>query len=147
MTINRKYPQPPEVLTEAARTEWFRVMRAYRNHSFICELDRGLLSAYAQSWGRWVEAETALGTVGDDESAGRILRRTANRYMHNMVDCAAMLGLTPISRARILAAAAGGAAAQPIGIKTERQREAERIAAGPYSPSLPPALRLVDDAG
>jgi phage terminase small subunit len=113
----------------------------YRYDDFIGELDRGVFSAYCQSYGRWVAAEAALKALVDDSVAANLLLGIANTAMRDMVRFADKLGMTPTSRARILATSAG----QPLGKKEAAHRAALSTAQGRFGPAPPPRLVVVGD--
>ena len=109
-------PDPPAHLTRAARTEWDRVIEETVGLGIMTNLDRGALAAYAQAYGRWVAAETALARMAERDSVteGLIIRTksgnaiqnplvgAANKAMADMVRYAAEFGLTPSSRTRVM---------------------------------------------
>ncbi len=111
-------PDPPDHLTEAARSEWARVTGELHVLGILSNLDRGALGAYCQAYGRWAAAEEALARMAEKDAvtAGIIIRtRTgnaiqnplvgaANKAMADMVRYAAEFGLTPSSRTRVSAA-------------------------------------------
>jgi P27 family predicted phage terminase small subunit len=108
-------PDAPGHLSRAARSEWDRVIEETVNLGIMTNLDRGALAAYAQAYGRWVAAETALARMAERDSVteGLIIRTkagnaiqnplvgAANKAMADMVRYAAEFGLTPSSRTRV----------------------------------------------
>jgi hypothetical protein len=79
----------------------------------------------------------------DDSVAANLLIGIANTAMHSMVRFADKLGMTPLSRARILATRSAGA---PIGKKEAQYRAALSTAAGRFGPAAPPRLVVSNDA-
>ena len=116
-------PNPPEHLTEAALTEWDRIVGELVALGILTDLDRGALAAYCQAYGRWSAAETALARMAarDTVTDGLIVKTrsgnliqnplvgAANKAMADMVRYAAEFGLTPSARTRV----AGMSAAEP----------------------------------
>lgn len=108
-------PEAPGHLTEAARTEWDRVVVDLVTLKILTDLDRGTLAAYCQAYGRWSAAETALARMAakDAVTDGLIIRTksgnliqnplvgAANKAMADMVRYAAEFGLTPSARTRV----------------------------------------------
>jgi P27 family predicted phage terminase small subunit len=117
---NRAEPLPPEGvpdcpghLGEEARAEWYRLVETLVDMGVISVIDRAVLAAYCQAYGRWVEAEEKLKETP-------LLIRTpsgyvqqspwlsvANRQMELMGRYMAEIGLTPASRSRIAVPATG----------------------------------------
>lgn len=111
---NHAEPVPPEGLPDCpahlgpeARAEWDRLVGPLARMRVITAIDRGVLAAYCQAWGRWVEAEDKL-------RATPLLIRTpsgyvqqspwlsiSNRQMELMGKYMAEIGLTPAARSRI----------------------------------------------
>ena len=91
-----------------------------REEGMFTALDRGMLAAYCQAYGRWAQAERALAEMGKlDPVAGGLMIRTksgnaiqnpivgtANKAMSDMARFAAELGMTPSARTRVLNAEA-----------------------------------------
>jgi phage terminase small subunit len=64
---NHAEPQPPEGtpdcpehLSDEARAEWHRLVDTLVKMGVITIVDRAVLAAYCQAYGRWVEAEEKL---------------------------------------------------------------------------------------
>jgi P27 family predicted phage terminase small subunit len=102
-------PDCPEHLSEEARAEWHRLVETLVSMGVITVVDRAVLAAYCQAYGRWVEAEEKLretplliktpsGYVQQSPWLG-----IANRQMELMGRYMAEIGLTPASRSRIKA--------------------------------------------
>jgi P27 family predicted phage terminase small subunit len=108
-------PLPPEYLTAEAREEWGRVSVELYRMGMLTVVDIASLSAYCQSYGRWIAAERALARMAERDPAtgGLVVRmgtgrgaqnplvHTANKAMKDMVNYAAEFGLTPAARVRI----------------------------------------------
>lgn len=102
-------PDCPPHLGEEARAEWYRLVDTLVEMGVVSVIDRAVLAAYCQAWGRWVEAEEKL------REAPLLIRTpsgyvqqspwlsVANRQMELMGRCMAELGLTPASRSRVVA--------------------------------------------
>jgi P27 family predicted phage terminase small subunit len=118
-TDAERLPSPPDELNPDARKEWGRVARKLRGQGLFTELDRGMLAAYCQAYGRWAQAERALAEMGklDPVTGGLMIRTksgnaiqnpivgTANKAMSDMARFAAELGMTPSARTRVANAA------------------------------------------
>ena len=108
-------PDPPAHLSPEALKEWERVAPELVACGIVTRLDRGILAAYCQAYGRWRQAEEALHRFAKKDGAtrGLIIKTTngnaiqnpivgsANKAMSDMMRYAAELGLTPSSRARV----------------------------------------------
>jgi P27 family predicted phage terminase small subunit len=102
-------PDCPEHLSDEARAEWHRLVDTLVSMGVITIVDRAVLAAYCQAYGRWVEAEEKLretplliktpsGYVQQSPWLG-----IANRQMELMGRYMAEIGLTPASRSRVMA--------------------------------------------
>ena len=102
-------PDCPEHLSDEARAEWHRLVETLVSMGVITIVDRAVLAAYCQAYGRWVEAEEKLretplliktpsGYVQQSPWLG-----IANRQMELMGRYMAEIGLTPASRSRVIA--------------------------------------------
>ena len=113
---NRAEPIPPEGipdcpnhLSEEARAEWHRLVDTLGGMGVISIVDRAVLAAYCQAYGRWVEAEEKLKEtpVLFKTPSGYVQQSPwlgiANRQMELMGRYMAEIGLTPASRSRIAA--------------------------------------------
>ena len=107
-------PRCPAHLSPVAAKEWRRLAKPLYDMGVLSTTDRGALAAYCQSWARWVEAEEKLKETP-------ILIRTpsgyaqqspwlsiANKQLDLMGRYMSDLGLTPVARARLPAAATPG---------------------------------------
>lgn len=112
--LNPREPKPvtaipscPAHLLPSAKAEWKRLIRQLEDLRIISQLDRAVLAAYCQAYGRWVEAERKLKETP-------ILLRTpagyvqpspwlaiANKNMELMHRFMSELGFSPASRARV----------------------------------------------
>lgn len=101
-------PDCPTHLNEAGREEWYRLVDALVEMRVVTLVDRAVLAAYCQAYGRWVEAEEKLKETP-------VLIRTPSGYVHQspwltisnrqmelMGRYMSELGLTPASRSRIV---------------------------------------------
>jgi P27 family predicted phage terminase small subunit len=100
-------PDCPEHLSEEARAEWHRLVETLVGMGVITVVDRTVLAAYCQAYGRWVEAEEKLKEtpVLFKTPSGYVQQspwlNIANRQMELMGRYMAEIGLTPASRSRI----------------------------------------------
>jgi P27 family predicted phage terminase small subunit len=123
-TLNRKeaktkaaIPAPPAHLTADAVEEWERVATELFNLGILSEIDRAALAAYAMAYGRWVQAERAIGKMAEkDQLTGGLMIKTsngnaiqnplvgtANKAAADMMRYAAEFGMTPSARSKISA--------------------------------------------
>lgn len=112
-----RIPSPPSHLSGHALVEWKRVVRELHAIGVLTEIDRATLSAYAQAYGRWVEAEESLAAMAERDNVmhALIIKTVNGNTMQNplvtianaacaaMVKYAAELGMTPSARSRIKA--------------------------------------------
>jgi P27 family predicted phage terminase small subunit len=124
--LNRKEPKtipalpaPPPHLTADALEEWNRVADWLHRVGLLSEVDRAALAAYAQAYGRWVQAERAIAKMAEkDQLTGGLMIKTsngnaiqnplvgtANKAAADMMRYAAEFGMTPSARSRISAEA------------------------------------------
>lgn len=102
-------PDCPEHLGEEARQEWYRLVEVLAGMGVITIIDRAVLAAYCQAYGRWVEAEVHLRETPAliRTPSGHVQQSPwlsiANRQMEIMGRYMAEIGLTPASRSRIVA--------------------------------------------
>ena len=111
-------PGPPVHLTTDAVEEWNRVATDLYNLGVLSEIDRSALAAYAQAYGRWVQAERAIAKMAEkDQLTGGPMIKTSNgnasqnplvgtatKAAADMMRYAAEFGMTPSARSRIAAA-------------------------------------------
>lgn len=110
-------PAPPPHLTAEALEEWNRVAAWLHRVGLLSEVDRAALAAYAQAYGRWVQAERAIAKMAEkDQLTGGLMIKTsngnaiqnplvgtANKAAADMMRYAAEFGMTPSARSRIAA--------------------------------------------
>lgn len=114
---NHHEPQPPKDLpdcpthlSDEARAEWYRLVDVLQEMGVVTVIDRAVLAAYSQAYGRWVEAEEKLRETPllIKTPSGYIQQspwlNIANRQMELMGRYMAEIGLTPASRSRIMVA-------------------------------------------
>lgn len=109
-------PPAPAHLLGAAEVEWYRIAKLLLECGLLAGIDVSTLAAYAQLYGRWVEAETALNEhkAGPDAIAFGLLVATtngtliqnplvglANAAARDMVRYCVEFGMTPSSRTRV----------------------------------------------
>jgi P27 family predicted phage terminase small subunit len=108
-------PPPPAELSEDARIEWDYISGRLYAVGCLTEVDRGVLAAYCQAYGRWVQAERALNACArfDTASSGLLVKHDngsyyanplvaiANNAMKDMVKYSIEFGMTPSARSRI----------------------------------------------
>ena len=108
-------PDPPDFLSEEALEEWQRVAAEMYDLGLLSKIDRAAFAAYCQAYGRWRQAEEALGKLAakDKTASGLMIKTkngnaiqnplvgTANRAMADAMRLAAEFGMTPSSRSRI----------------------------------------------
>lgn len=100
-------PDCPDHLSEEAKAEWHRLVDTLVSMGVITIVDRAVLAAYCQAYGRWVEAERKLQEtpVLFKTPSGYVQQSPwltiANRQMELMGRYMAEIGLTPASRSRI----------------------------------------------
>jgi P27 family predicted phage terminase small subunit len=100
-------PTCPAHLQPTAKAEWKRLAKQLHQLGVLTELDRSVLAAYCQAYGRWAEAERKL------KETPVLLRTPAgyvqpspwlaisNKSVELMHKFAAELGLSPASRSRV----------------------------------------------
>ena len=108
-------PSPPHHLSADALEEWNRVAHWLHRIGLLSEVDRAALAAYAQAYGRWVQAERAIARMAQkDQLTGGLMIKTsngnaiqnplvgtANKAAADMMRYAAEFGMTPSARTRI----------------------------------------------
>jgi P27 family predicted phage terminase small subunit len=100
-------PSCPSHLSPVARREWRRVARSLHAMGVLTRIDRAALAAYAQCYGRWVEAEEKLRETPTlyKTPAGYIQQSPwlgiANKQLELMGRYMTELGMTPAARSRI----------------------------------------------
>jgi len=108
-------PDPPRELSADAREEWQRVAPRLHVAGILTALDRAVLAAYCQAFGRWLQAERVLAEMarGNAAMSGLLIKTISGNAIHNpllgisnkamsdMVRYAAELGMTPSGRSRL----------------------------------------------
>lgn len=108
-------PTPPSFLNDDAKVEWGRVVGTLFKAGLMTELDRAVLAAYCQAYGRWAQAERALSRMADKDENNRALMvktsngnavqnplvGTANKAKADMVRYALEFGMSPSARSKV----------------------------------------------
>ena len=103
----QELPDCPAHLNAEAREEWHRLAEMLYRIGVLTIVDRAVLAAYCQSWGRWVEAEEKLKTTPMllKTATGYVQQSPwlsiANKQLELMGRFMTELGLTPAARSRI----------------------------------------------
>lgn len=102
-------PEKPAHLSEAAAKEWDIVAPQLHDAGLLSPIDRAVLAAYCQAFGRWAEAEEALKTHGPlvkSPSGFPMVSpylTVANKAFEQMAKMAVEFGMSPSSRSRVKA--------------------------------------------
>jgi len=112
--INGREPRPPAArptcpayLSPTAKAEWKRLATTLNEIGLLTRIDRTVLAAYCQAYGRWVEAEKKLAETPPllKTPAGYVQQSPwitiANKQVELMVRLMAELGLSPAARSRL----------------------------------------------
>lgn len=103
-------PTPPKHLSREARAEWRRLSGELYSLGLISKIDCSAFAAYCQAYGRWVQAETKIASLGDDgfvESTPSgykqmsVWLQISNRAVDQMKSFIAEFGMTPSARSRV----------------------------------------------
>jgi P27 family predicted phage terminase small subunit len=108
-------PSPPPELNDDAKMEWGRVIDELYKLGIVSNLDRGILAAYCQSYGIWVQATRAINEMAKKDAVthGMLVTTTngnfiqnpllgiANKAKSDMAKYATDLGMTPSARSRV----------------------------------------------
>ena len=103
-------PDCPGHLSPEAMAEWARIVRELYNLGLISQLDRAMLAAYCQAYGRWVEAEQkiteagAMGAIVNSPNGYPMMSPwliIANKALDQMHKFAVEFGLSPSARSRV----------------------------------------------
>jgi P27 family predicted phage terminase small subunit len=100
-------PTCPAHLSPTAKAEWKRLAQSLHKIGMLTQVDRAVLAAYCQAYGRWVEAERKLAEtpVLLKTPAGYVQPSPwlaiANKQLELMAKFMAELGLKPSSRSRL----------------------------------------------
>lgn len=140
-------PDCPDHLSEEARAEWHRLVDTLVSMGVITIVDRAVLAAYCQAYGRWVEAEQKLkeAPLLFKTPSGYVQQspwlNIANRQMELIGRYMAEIGLTPASRSRI-AIANSANEPEPIDkiefVIVYQDKDGNRVEKRPEDP--PPAM-------
>jgi P27 family predicted phage terminase small subunit len=115
MKSKNAIPGPPREMSRDGRREWRKLVPALLMSGQAAEIDRGVLIAYCQAYGRWAEAERLIKAQaeGDEQFRGLLSSTTngnvvqnpligvANKALSDMVAAAKELGITPAARVRL----------------------------------------------
>lgn len=112
--INGSEPKPPASvptcpahLSPSAKAEWKRLARMLNEIGLLTQIDRAVLAAYCQAYGRWVEAERKLAETPPilKTPAGYVQISPwitiSNKQVELMTRLMGELGLSPTARARL----------------------------------------------
>jgi len=102
-------PVMPQHLIGHAADEWNRITKELHEFGLVTQLDRAALSAYCQTYSRWVQAEALIGDNGVTSitSNGTLVQSPyvgiANQSLQLMYKYLVEFGMTPSSRTRVAA--------------------------------------------
>lgn len=103
-----KRPTCPSFLGQAAKKEWRRLVNELHDAGLLRLVDRSMLAAYCDSYGRWVEATVELqqtSLVAETAKGYRYpepLLKIAENAKSEMLRIGREFGLTPSARARVI---------------------------------------------
>ncbi len=106
-------PSCPDHLSDLAIEEWDRMSVRLFDLGLLTHLDRAMLAAYCQAWGRWVSAENNIAKTGSivKTKNGNVIQNphlsVSNRAYDQVLKTSAELGLSPSSRVRVAPAGQG----------------------------------------
>lgn len=120
-----KLCDPPDILSDRARAEWYRIGRELEVLGLVSSLDVAALSAYCAAWADWVWAREMIETYqlagGKLPGEDGYVMGTATGYRsvsvyvtlaagaeRRMREWASEFGLTPAARARVTGGAKQG---------------------------------------
>lgn len=101
-------PRCPGHLSETAQREWRRLATPLHEAGVLTLADRAALAAYCQAYARWAEAESRLAETPAllKTPSGYVQQSpwlsVANKQMELMGRFMGELGLTPVSRQRLI---------------------------------------------
>lgn len=110
----REVPTCPAHRSPTAKAEWKRLAHQLLNLGMLSALDRAVLAAYCQTYGRWVEAERKLAETPAliKLPTGYVQQNpwlaVANKQLELMQRLMTEIGLTPVSRSRVSAKSSTG---------------------------------------
>jgi P27 family predicted phage terminase small subunit len=105
--LQQRVPPPPAHLSDEGKREWRRMGKELVRLGLLTSVDKAEFAVYCQSWGRWVEAETALRQYGAViVTPNKMLAQSpylaiANRAMADMRAACASFGMSPSSRGKV----------------------------------------------
>jgi len=97
----------PQSLTGPARSEWFRLRPILDAMGTLKPVDRNILAAYCQAFGRYVEAEKVLKEKGplyrtkSDNVITSPMLWVSNKAVEQMLKLGAELGIGAATRSRV----------------------------------------------
>lgn len=97
----------PQYLTGPARAEWFRLRPILDAMGTLKPVDRNILAAYCQAYGRYVEAEKVLKEKGplyrtkNDNVITSPMLWVSNKAVEQMLKLGAELGIGAATRSRV----------------------------------------------
>ena len=97
----------PQYLVGPARSEWFRLRPILEKMGTLKPVDRNILAAYCQAYGRYVEAEKVLKEKGplyrtkNDNVITSPMLWVSNRAVEQMLKLGAELGIGAATRSRV----------------------------------------------
>lgn len=117
--LNKREPKVPAYLSSApahlnkdAKREWRRLANDLYRVGLLTKIDRAVLAAYCQAYGRWCQAEREL-ALPHEEGGGLTIETSngnwvqnplvgiANKAAGDMARFAVEFGMTPSARTRI----------------------------------------------
>tara|TARA_R100000278_G_C5476538_1_gene166618 strand:+ start:1813 stop:2289 length:477 start_codon:yes stop_codon:yes gene_type:complete len=110
----QKIPEPPELLSEIGKKEWYKVTNQLYNLNMLHNIDLRLIEAYCNEISLYIETEMMLREKGRIQvfknSDGSIKHAQAVPYqkiakdaLNSALKLATQFGLTPVARASISA--------------------------------------------
>jgi len=97
----------PQYLTGPARSEWFRLRPILDKMGTLKPVDRNILAAYCQAYGRYVEAEKVLKEKGplyrtkSDNVITSPMLWVSNKAVEQMLKLGSELGIGAATRSRV----------------------------------------------
>jgi P27 family predicted phage terminase small subunit len=97
----------PQYLTGPARSEWFRLRPILEAMGTLKPVDRNILAAYCQAYGRYVDAEKVLKDKGplyrtkSDNVITSPMLWVSNKAVEQMLKLGAELGIGAATRSRV----------------------------------------------
>jgi P27 family predicted phage terminase small subunit len=111
--LNETEPRPtghltcPSHLSKVAKTEWKRIVKEVKAIGLLTSVDRAALTAYCESWSRYVEASENIqkfGSVIKSPNGYPIINpyvSIANKALEMIFKYGVEFGFTPSSRSRL----------------------------------------------